>query len=158
MNWGAGGEPTEVVLRFAAGRAAERVRETNWHESQTIEDMPDGGCVLRIVVGSTQEMKPWIRQWGPDCEVLAPAALRDGDRGGDAPGGAGVWILDFGFWIGDFGFGRFTPARGGIGIVSPGCDMMRIGGGNFIMDGEAVMGGRGYYVMQMLVMVYAHDA
>ncbi len=76
VNWGAGGEPTEVVLRFAAGRAAERVRETNWHETQTIEDMPDGGCVLRIVVGSTQEMKPWIRQWGPDCEVLAPAALR----------------------------------------------------------------------------------
>ncbi|MGQ9889055.1 MAG: helix-turn-helix transcriptional regulator [Aggregatilineales bacterium] len=76
VNWGAGGEPTEVVLRFAAGRAAERVRETNWHESQTIENMPDGGCVLRIVVGSTQEMKPWIRQWGPDCEVLAPTALR----------------------------------------------------------------------------------
>ncbi len=26
------------------------------------EDGPDCGCVLRIVVGSTQEMKPWIRQ------------------------------------------------------------------------------------------------
>ncbi len=76
VNWGAGGRPTDVVLRFAGGRAAQRVRETNWHETQRIEDLPDGGCVLRIQVGSTQEMKPWIRQWGCDCEVLAPAELR----------------------------------------------------------------------------------
>jgi predicted DNA-binding transcriptional regulator YafY len=52
------------------------VRESNWHESQQIDELLDGGCVLRITVGSTQEMKPWIRQWGPDCEVLAPEALR----------------------------------------------------------------------------------
>ncbi|MCL4506664.1 MAG: WYL domain-containing protein [Chloroflexi bacterium] len=76
VNWGAGGQPTDVVLRFAAGRAAQRVRETNWHETQRIEDLPDGGCILNIQVGSTQEMKPWIRQWGCDCEVLAPAELR----------------------------------------------------------------------------------
>ena len=76
VNWGAGGKPTSVALRFCAGRAAQRVRETNWHESQQIEDLPDGGCILRIQVGSTQEMKPWIRQWGPDCEVLEPEELR----------------------------------------------------------------------------------
>jgi len=76
VNWGDGGEPTEVVLRFAAGRASERVRETTWHETQRIEALPDGRCLMRVMVGSTQEMKPWIRQWGPDCEVLAPAALR----------------------------------------------------------------------------------
>ena len=76
VNWGDGQTPAEVVLRFAAGRAADRVRETNWHETQVIESLPDGGCVLRITVGSTQEMKPWIRQWGADCEVLAPADLR----------------------------------------------------------------------------------
>jgi predicted DNA-binding transcriptional regulator YafY len=76
VNWGDGQTPVEVVLRFAAGRAADRVRETNWHESQVIEALPDGGCVMRIRVGSTQEMKPWIRQWGHECEVLAPAALR----------------------------------------------------------------------------------
>lgn len=75
VNWGKGGA-TEVVLRFAAGRAANRVRETNWHESQVIEDAPDGGCLLRIAVGSAQEMKPWIRQWGPDCVVVSPPDLR----------------------------------------------------------------------------------
>jgi len=52
------------------------VRETTWHETQRIEALPDGRCLMRVMVGSTQEMKPWIRQWGPDCEVLAPAALR----------------------------------------------------------------------------------
>ena len=76
VNWGDGNIPTEVILRFVAGRAADRVRETNWHESQIIEDAPDGGCVMRIKVGSTLEMKPWIRQWGADCEVLGPATLR----------------------------------------------------------------------------------
>ena len=76
VNWGDGDVATEVLLKFAVGRVTERVRETSWHETQLIDDLPDGGCVLRITVGSTQEMKPWIRQWGPDCEVLAPPALR----------------------------------------------------------------------------------
>jgi predicted DNA-binding transcriptional regulator YafY len=76
VNWGNGREPTDVTLRFMPGRAAERVRETNWHESQVIEPLADGGCVMRIRVGSTQEMKPWIRQWGNDCEVLSPSDLR----------------------------------------------------------------------------------
>ena len=76
VNWGNGQEPTEVVLQFAPGRAADRVRETNWHETQTMETLPGGGCVMRITVGSTTEMKPWIRQWGEDCEVLSPPELR----------------------------------------------------------------------------------
>jgi len=75
VNWG-DGKPVEVVLRFTAGRVANRVSETNWHETQIIEPLVDGGCILRIKVGSTQEMKPWIRQWGPDCVVLEPPELR----------------------------------------------------------------------------------
>ena len=76
INWGKSDETTEVVLRFSSGRPAERVRETHWHESQRIDDLLDGGCRLTIRVGSTQEMKPWIRQWGPDCECEQPEALR----------------------------------------------------------------------------------
>ena len=76
VNWGDGGAPTDVTLRFSAGRVAQRVQETNWHESQRIEMLPDGRCLLHIKVGSTMEMKPWIRAWGPDCEVLAPETLR----------------------------------------------------------------------------------
>jgi len=29
-----------------------------------------------VRVAHTLEMKPWIRGWGPDCEVLAPEELR----------------------------------------------------------------------------------
>lgn len=76
VNWGAGQEPATVRLRFPAGRVADRVRESEWHLSQKREDLPDGGCILSVTVGSTLEMKPWIRQWGRDCEVLAPADLR----------------------------------------------------------------------------------
>jgi proteasome accessory factor B len=29
-----------------------------------------------VRVGSTLEIKPWVRQWGVDVEVLAPTELR----------------------------------------------------------------------------------
>ncbi len=76
INWGSGSEPVDVRLRFPAGRVADRVRESEWHYSQKREDLPDGGCILSVTVGSTLEMKPWIRQWGKDVIVLAPGELR----------------------------------------------------------------------------------
>jgi len=76
VNWGDGGTPVEVVLRFAPGRVTERVREAQWHPSQKIEVQPDGSSIFRVEVGSTLDMKWWIRQWGPDCVVLAPPELR----------------------------------------------------------------------------------
>jgi predicted DNA-binding transcriptional regulator YafY len=75
-SWGViWGEETQVVLKFSAAVAA-RVKETNWHPSQVIEDLQDGGCLLRIKVSSTLEMTPWIRGWGSDVEVLEPLELR----------------------------------------------------------------------------------
>jgi predicted DNA-binding transcriptional regulator YafY len=75
--WGVmfGEETTEVVLRFSP-QVARRVRETSWHKSQQIEECADGSCILHVQVAHTIEMKPWIRGWGPDCEVLAPQELR----------------------------------------------------------------------------------
>jgi predicted DNA-binding transcriptional regulator YafY len=52
------------------------VRESIWHSSQQIEGLPDGSCIFAVQVGSTMEITPWIRQWGADVEVLAPADLR----------------------------------------------------------------------------------
>lgn len=74
--WTGPDAPVQVRLRFSAGTAARRVQETTWHGSQEIVVEPDGGCVLLVRVGNTTEMKPFIRQWGPDCEVLEPQALR----------------------------------------------------------------------------------
>ncbi len=75
--WGVmyGEESREVVLRFSPA-VVRRVKESTWHGSQEIEECQDGGCLMRLRVAHTLEMKPWIRSWGPDCEVLEPAALR----------------------------------------------------------------------------------
>ncbi|NTU85864.1 MAG: WYL domain-containing protein [Chloroflexales bacterium] len=64
-----------VTLRFAPA-VVRRVKESVWHFSQRLEDLPDGSCLFTVLVGSTMEMKPWIRQWGAAVEVLAPAELR----------------------------------------------------------------------------------
>ncbi len=76
--WGIwyGVEPVEVKLRFY-GAAANRVRETIWHPLQQIEDLPDGSLEWAVQVAGVRELIPWIRGWGPDCEVLAPADLRE---------------------------------------------------------------------------------
>jgi len=76
-SWGIiWGEGTVVKLRFSPN-VSRRVKESAWHTSQKIEDLPDGGCLLTVQVGSTLEMTPWIRGWGPDVEVLEPEELRE---------------------------------------------------------------------------------
>jgi CRISPR-associated endonuclease/helicase Cas3 len=76
--WGVwyGEELTEVRLRFADPTVARRVKETLWHPSQIIEELPGGGIEWRVRVAGVIELLPWIRGWGADCEVLAPPSLR----------------------------------------------------------------------------------
>ncbi len=73
--WTSDREPVEVVLRFHP-RVAMRVRETRWHPSQRIEEQADGYLLWRAQVAEPQEMLPWVRGWGADCEVLEPDRLR----------------------------------------------------------------------------------
>jgi len=75
--WGVmyGEKPVEVRLRFSP-RVTRRVKESVWHPTQRIEDCDDGGCIFSVRVAMPLEMKPWIRGWGPDVEVLAPEELR----------------------------------------------------------------------------------
>jgi predicted DNA-binding transcriptional regulator YafY len=68
-------EPMEVELAFSR-RVAARVRETVWHPSQEVADMPDGRLQLRFRVGAWLEIRHWVLGWGEDCEVIAPAPLR----------------------------------------------------------------------------------
>jgi len=74
--WYSDGAPVEVVLRFHP-RVARRVAESRWHRSQAIEEQADGGVIWRALIAQPQEMMPWIRGWGADCEVLAPVELRE---------------------------------------------------------------------------------
>ncbi len=75
-SWGViWGDEVEVKLKFSPD-VSRRVKESVWHSSQVIEDLSDGGCLLTLKVGSTLEITPWIRSWGPDVEVIAPEELR----------------------------------------------------------------------------------
>ncbi len=69
-------EPVEVVLKFSA-RVAKRVGETRWHRSEQVTEMEDGCLLWRAWIAEPQEMLPWVRGWGADCEVIAPVEIRE---------------------------------------------------------------------------------
>jgi len=68
-------ELERITLRFS-GRAAQLVRERNWHCSQQIQELADGSLELSLALNSLEEIIPWILSWGKDCEVVRPAQLR----------------------------------------------------------------------------------
>jgi len=65
----------QIVLRFS-GRAAQLVRERNWHSSQQIQELADGNLELSLTLNSLEEIIPWILSWGKDCEVVKPVKLQ----------------------------------------------------------------------------------
>ena len=61
----------QIVLRFSS-RAAQLVRERNWHSSQQIQELADGSVELSLTLNSLEEIIPWILSGGEDCEVVKP--------------------------------------------------------------------------------------
>jgi CRISPR-associated endonuclease/helicase Cas3 len=41
-----------------------------------VTEQPDGYLLWQANIAEPQEMLPWIRGWGADCEVLGPKELR----------------------------------------------------------------------------------
>ncbi|HKX45087.1 MAG TPA: WYL domain-containing protein [Planctomycetota bacterium] len=75
-SFGVVAEPAvRVVVRFAASHASI-VRERTWHASQVVRDTADGGLLLEMQVGGTEELLSWILSFGPGAEVIEPAPLR----------------------------------------------------------------------------------
>lgn len=70
------GEPDDLAVRFGPD-SARYVRERRWHPSQQIEDLADGGIILRARVACGGEVLRWVLQYGADAEVLSPARLRE---------------------------------------------------------------------------------
>jgi predicted DNA-binding transcriptional regulator YafY len=68
-------EPVQVRLRFSHW-VTKRVKETLWHPTQQIQDVPEG-CEWTAMIGDIVEIANWVRGWGADCEVLEPQQLRD---------------------------------------------------------------------------------
>lgn len=70
-----GGEVVEVAIRFDS-QQARYIRERRWHETQQIEELADGGLILRFQTGGLGEVKRWVMQYGGHAEVLEPEELR----------------------------------------------------------------------------------
>lgn len=78
-SWGGvvfGDDRYDVTVDFTP-RVAERITETNWHPSQELESLPDGGVRLRVVLPSLLEFVPWVLSWGADAMVIGPDELLD---------------------------------------------------------------------------------
>ena len=69
------GECAHVKLCFSQF-VSRRVRETRWHPSETVTETPEG-LIWEADIGDVTEIRPWIRGWGADCEVLEPGDLRE---------------------------------------------------------------------------------
>jgi predicted DNA-binding transcriptional regulator YafY len=77
QSWGGavfGDEQFDVAVAFTR-EVAQRIRETNWHPSQELEELPNGGVVLRLVLPSLLEFVPWVLGWGASAKALTPPSL-----------------------------------------------------------------------------------
>ena len=65
-----GDEPRDITLRFT-GEAIPYIRECRWHESQRLEEQPDGSLLLTLSVAEPQEVVRWARQFGENATVVS---------------------------------------------------------------------------------------
>ena len=77
-----GGRPEAVELVFAPEMAGY-IRERVWHESQQLEDAPDGAVRLSLEVAPQWELKAWIKGFLPHVTVVKPHVPARRDRAGD---------------------------------------------------------------------------
>lgn len=70
------GEPERVELEFEA-RVAPYVRGRIWHESQRIEELPDGRLKMTLNVSNDWALRSWLLGFGSGVRVLGPSALAD---------------------------------------------------------------------------------
>jgi predicted DNA-binding transcriptional regulator YafY len=70
-----GGAPELVEVAFDA-EIAGYVRERIWHESQTLEERPDGSVLLKLRVAPNRELRGWLKGFVPHVAVLQPDSLR----------------------------------------------------------------------------------
>lgn len=67
---------TEVELVFADRRWLKLyLRERTWHPTQRFEDLPDGRLRMTFTVRGLNEVRTWVRGFGPDVEAIRPAGL-----------------------------------------------------------------------------------
>ena len=65
----------EIAIAFDEYQA-RYIRERRFHETQSLEELPDGGVILRFQSGGLNEIKRWVMQYGAHAKVLYPPQLR----------------------------------------------------------------------------------
>ena len=69
-------ERKRVVLKFKKN-IARIIKNQIWYPGQNLEECSDGSIFLTVTVTDFRELESDILKYGPDVEVLEPAALRD---------------------------------------------------------------------------------
>ena len=67
-------EPEHIAIEFAA-RVSPYVRGRIWHESQKVDELPDGRLRVALHVSNDWALRSWLLGFGADARVLAPATL-----------------------------------------------------------------------------------
>ena len=71
-----GEPPVRVQVRFSPYQS-RWIREREYHPSQTLTELPDGGVLLSLEVTGTFEVRRWVMSYGAEAEVLEPQSLRE---------------------------------------------------------------------------------
>lgn len=66
----------DVVLKVAPGEKAEEARAWRWHPTQSLEDAPDGGVIVRFTASGMRELAWHLFTWSGSVTILAPERLK----------------------------------------------------------------------------------
>ncbi len=69
------GDVEKIRIKFDPYQA-RWIKERIWHETQSIEELPDGSIIYEIVA-NRDEIKRWVMGYGKHAEVLEPESLRN---------------------------------------------------------------------------------
>jgi predicted DNA-binding transcriptional regulator YafY len=65
-----------VELEFEA-RVVPYVRGRTWHDSQHLDELPDGRVRMTLDVSNDWALRSWVLGFGASVRVVKPAALAD---------------------------------------------------------------------------------
>ncbi|QYF88336.1 WYL domain-containing protein [Brevundimonas sp. PAMC22021] len=68
-------EIEDVAIRIAPG-GADEARGWRWHPTQSFEDQPDGGVIVRFRASGMRELAWHLFTWGEQAVILQPQRLK----------------------------------------------------------------------------------
>jgi len=69
------GTPTRIVIEFDASQVPY-ISEKQWHHSQQLKTLPDGGLRMVLTTGSLGEIMRWVMSFGSHARIVEPEGLR----------------------------------------------------------------------------------